>query len=85
MRKLEFVAKAFDKYKEWIKDDRKTAFKIGDLVKEIISNPFAGLGKPGPLKHQLKGYWSRRIDNEHRLIYSVTDISLIIFVCIFHY
>jgi len=66
MRNIEFVPDAFREYREWIETDRKTALKIGDLIKDILRNPFEGLGKPEALKHQFKGYWSRRINQEHR-------------------
>ena len=85
MRNVEFVPKAFKEYQDWIEKDRKTALRIGDLIKEIIRSPFEGMGKPEPLKHQFKGYWSRRIDQEHRLVYKVTDSSIIIFSCYSHY
>lgn len=67
MRNIAFVPKAFKEYQEWIATDRKMALRIGDLIRDILRNPFEGLGKPEPLKHQFKGYWSRRIDHEHRL------------------
>ncbi len=85
MRNIEFVPKAFKEYRDWIEKDRKTALRIGDLIKEILRSPFEGMGKPEPLKHQFKGYWSRRIDQEHRLIYMVTDNSIVIFSCYSHY
>jgi toxin YoeB len=85
MRNIEFVPKAFIEYRNWIETDRKTALRISDIINDILRSPFEGLGKPEPLKHQFKGYWSRRIDHEHRLIYKVTDSSLIIFSCFSHY
>ncbi len=85
MRNIAFVPKAFKEYQEWIEIDRKTAMRIGDLIKDILRTPFEGMGKPEPLKHQLKGYWSRRIDQEHRLIYLVTEDSVVIFSCYSHY
>ncbi len=72
MRTIEFVPKAFKEYQEWVQIDRKTALRIGDLIRDILRSPFEGLGKPEPLRYQFKGYWSRRIDHEHRLIYSVS-------------
>ncbi|MCH2245601.1 MAG: Txe/YoeB family addiction module toxin [Crocosphaera sp.] len=59
--------------------------KIVELINDILRQPFSGLGKPEPLKHNLKGYWSRRINDEHRLIYQVTDTEIIIISCKFHY
>jgi len=85
MRNIEFHVKAFKEYQDWIEKDRKTALRIGDLIKDILHSPFEGIGKPEPLKHQFKGYWSRRIDHEHRLIYTVTDQSIIILSCYSHY
>jgi toxin YoeB len=85
MRNIEFVPDAFREYREWIETDRKTALKIGDLIKDILRNPFEGLGKPEALKHQFKGYWSRRINQEHRLIYKVTETSIVIISCFSHY
>jgi toxin YoeB len=55
------------------------------LIKDIRNTPFAGLGKPEPLRHELQGYWSRRIDREHRLVYAVTDKEIVIIACRFHY
>jgi toxin YoeB len=85
MRNIEFLPKAFKEYNDWIEIDRKTALRIGDLINDILRNPHEGFGKPEPLKHQFKGYWSRRIDHEHRLIYSVNDSSIIIISCYSHY
>jgi toxin YoeB len=85
MRNIKFVPKAFIEYQEWVNRDRKTALRIGDLIRDIQRSPFEGLGKPEPLKHQFKGYWSRRIDQEHRLIYSVTEESILIISCYSHY
>jgi toxin YoeB len=84
MRNIEFVPDAFREYREWIETDRKTALKIGDLIKDILRNPFEGLGKPEALKHQFKGYWSRRINQEHRLIYKVTETAIVIISCFSH-
>lgn len=85
MRNIEFTPKAFNEYKNWIDTDRRTALRISDLINDILRSPFDGIGKPEPLKHQFKGYWSRRIDHEHRLIYKLTDTSLVIFSCYSHY
>ena len=85
MRDILFVPKAFKEYQEWIEKDRKIALKIGDLIRDILRSPFEGIGKPEALKHKYKGYWSRRIDHEHRLIYQINDESVIIFSCYSHY
>jgi toxin YoeB len=85
MRNIEFVPKAFADYQDWVVRDRKTALRIGDLIRDILRSPFDGIGKPEPLKHQFKGYWSRRIDQENRLIYKVTDTSIVIISRWSHY
>jgi toxin YoeB len=85
MRRVEFVPSVFKEYQKWIETDRKIALRIGDLIRDILRNPFDGIGKPEALKHQYKGFWSRRIDQEHRLIYSVTESSVVIFSCFSHY
>ncbi len=85
MRVLSFRYEAFEEYQEWIKKDKKVALKIGTLIQDILKSPFTGLGKPELLKGNLKGYWSRRISDEHRLIYKITDESIIIFACKLHY
>jgi toxin YoeB len=69
----------------WIKEDRKIALRILRLVEEIEKSPFHGIGKPEPLKGDFKGYWSRRIDGEHRLIYKITPENLFIHSCFSHY
>lgn len=69
----------------WIKEDRKMALLILRLVTETEKNPFAGIGRPEPMKGDFKGYWSRRIDGEHRLIYKTTSEALIMHSCFSHY
>ena len=85
MKNLEFFPAAFQEYQEWIETDRRIALRIGDLIRDILRHPFEGIGKPEPLKHQFKRYWSRRINHEHRLIYKVNDNSILIFSCYSHY
>lgn len=85
MKTIDFVPGAFKEYQEWMETDRKMALKIGDLIKDILRDPYNGIGKPEALKHQFKGYWSRRIDQEHRLIYKITDSSIVIISCYSHY
>ena len=85
MRDIQFIPAAFREYQDWIETDRRIAFKIGDLIRDILRNPYEGIGKPEVLKHQFKGYWSRRIDHEHRLIYKVTETSIVIISCNSHY
>jgi len=72
MRHVEFVPDAFKEYQDWIETDRKLALRIGDLIRDILRSPFEGIGKPEALKHQFKGYWSRKINREHRLIYKIS-------------
>ncbi len=69
----------------WLKNDRKILSKIFDLIDNCKNTPFEGIGKPEPLKYSLASYWSRRINQEHRLIYKIENDSLIIIQCRFHY
>ncbi|MFO1422012.1 MAG: Txe/YoeB family addiction module toxin [Candidatus Competibacteraceae bacterium] len=71
MKSLEFDASAFEDLAWWIEQDRDKALKIIKLIKDVQRDPFRGIGKPEPLRHELTGCWSRRIDQEHRLIYQV--------------
>jgi len=84
-RKIVFESSAFEDFNEWSFQDKKIYKKIIQLIKEIDRSPFTGIGKPEPLKHELSGYWSRRINNEHRLVYTVTDSEIIIIACKYHY
>lgn len=85
MRNLEFDSSGFEDLAWWVEKDRKKALKIIKLIKEIQKNPFDGIGKPEPLKHDLSGCWSRRIDREHRLIYQVSEEKIRILACRYHY
>ena len=85
MRLITFEKNAFEEYQEWIEIDRKLAIRIGQIIKDILRDPFKGIGKPEALKVDFKGYWSRRINDEHRLIYKVTTDSIIIISCYSHY
>jgi toxin YoeB len=85
MRLITFEKNAFEEYQEWIEIDRKLAIRIGQIIKDILRDPFKGIGKPEALKGDFKGYWSRRINDEHRLIYKVTTDSIIIISCYSHY
>lgn len=85
MRKVAFLARAFDEFNQWAVQDKKIYSKIVSLIKDVNRDPFAGLGKPEPLKHELSGLWSRRITDEHRLVYRVTDEEIIIVSCKLHY
>jgi toxin YoeB len=87
---IEFTAPAWDEYQYWQDHDQETALKIRELLRAIRQDPFKGLGKPEPLKNDLKGFWSRRINQEHRLVYTVTgtrgiDQKCVIIQCRFHY
>ena len=85
MKSLEFDASAFEDLAWWIEQDRDKALKIIKLIKEVQRDPFRGIGKPEPLRHELAGCWSRRIDQEHRLIYQVTSEKIRILACRYHY
>ena len=85
MRSLEFDPSAFEDLAWWIEKDRAQALRIMRLVREIQRDPFSGLGKPEPLKHELSGCWSRRINQEHRIVYQVQEDKIRILACRFHY
>lgn len=76
---------AWKDYLYWQSKDKNKLKRINDLVKATLRDPFEGLGNPEPLKHELQGFWSRRIDSEHRLVYSYEEDSLLIISCRFHY
>jgi toxin YoeB len=82
---ITFHRRAFDDYRNWATEDEKIFARINTLISEIMHRPFTGIGKPEPLKHDLSGFWSRRITGEHRLVYQVTKDTLIIASCKFHY
>ena len=83
--KYTFVDESWEDYLHWQKVDRKMVKRINALIKDISRQPYEGIGKPEPLKHNYRGYWSRRIDEEHRLIYQVQDDEIRIVKCRFHY
>jgi len=85
VRSLEFDASAFEDLAWWIEQDRAQALRIVRLVREVQRDPFSGLGKPERLKHELTGCWSRRINQEHRLVYQVLPDKIRILACRFHY
>ena len=85
MKNLEFDQAAFEDLAWWIARDRKKALKIVNLIKEIRRSPFSGIGRPEPLKYELSNCWSRRIDQEHRLVYEVFDDKIRILACRYHY
>ena len=83
--KLIFSENAWEDYLYWQKTDRKILNRINKLIKETEREPFEGVGKPEPLKHSLTGYWSRRINEEQRIVYKVTDDALLIAQLRYHY
>lgn len=85
MRETSFTASAYKQFESWKTTDKKIYTKIIELLKAIEKNPFDGIGKPEPLKHLIKGCWSRRITKEHRLVYQITKDKIIIISCKFHY
>jgi toxin YoeB len=82
---LTFTENAWEDYLYWQKNDKKMVKKINELIKVIKRTPFEGIGKPEPLKYDLAGYWSRRIDQEHRLVYQIIDDELLVYTCRYHY
>ncbi|MGR0480300.1 MAG: Txe/YoeB family addiction module toxin [Candidatus Electronema sp. V4] len=85
VKNLEFDPSAFDDLAWWMETDRKKALRIVKLLKEVQRNPFEGTGKPEALKHELSGCWSRRIDEEHRLVYEVQEERVRALACRYHY
>lgn len=83
--KLIFAENAWQDYLYWQKTNKKQLKRINTLIKAITRDPFAGIGKPEPLKHALSGYWSRRIDDEHRLVYKIQEDALLIAQLRYHY
>jgi len=83
--KYVFVDESWEDYLYWQKTDKKLLKRINQLLKDIAKHPFDGIGKPEPLKHKYKGFWSLRIDSENRLIYKVKDDEILIAKCRFHY
>ena len=82
---ISFTQIAFEDYQNWSKNDKLIFKKIDTLIKEILRTPFTGTGKPEPLKHELSGYWSRRINDEHRLVYKVEEDEVLVISCMYHY
>ncbi len=83
--KYVFVDESWEDYLYWQKIDKKMLKRINLLIKDIARHPYEGIGKPEPLKHNYRGYWSRRIDGEHRLIYQVKEDEIRIVKCRYHY
>jgi len=85
MKDIVFSAKAWSDFIEWSRTDRKIFDKISSLIEETSRTPFSGTGKPEPLRHKLQGYWSRRISEQHRLVYLVNENEIQIISCKYHY
>lgn len=85
MINITFSKSAWEEYVAWQRDNNKIFVKINELIKDIQRTPFEGKGKPEPLKFDLTGYWSRRIDMEHRLVYQYSGKEILIISCKFHY
>jgi toxin YoeB len=83
--KLVFLEDAWEDYLYWSQTDKATIKKINQLIKECMREPFAGIGKPEPLKFDMSGCWSRRITSEHRLVYRIEGDTLVIMQCRYHY
>lgn len=83
--KLTWSLHAWEDYVYWQQNDKKLLKRINTLIKDIVRNPFDGIGDPEPLKHNWSGYWSRRINREHRLVYKIVDSTVIIAQCRYHY
>lgn len=82
---LSWTEDAWDDYEYWQKTSKEKIKQINKLIQAIKREPFEGIGRPEPLKHDLAGYWSRRIDQEHRLVYEVQDSAIVIVQCRYHY
>jgi len=80
-----FTPTALDDLRYWLKNDKRQADRILALLEEIRRTPFDGSGKPEPLRFQLAGCWSRRIDREHRLVYQVEESEIVVIACRYHY
>lgn len=85
MLRLAWTSKAWQDYLYWQSQDKKTLKRINRLIQDTMSNPFGGIGKPEPLKKNLSGFWSRRIDETNRLVYAVDDNYITIISCRYHY
>jgi toxin YoeB len=83
--RLVFTSKSWDDYLYWQRNDKRMVRRINDLIKDIQREPFEGIGKPEPLKHRFQGLRSRRVDEEHRLVYEIVEDELRIIACRYHY
>ena len=82
---LLFVKEAWDGYLYWQQNDKRINKRLNELIKAVAREPFSGIGKPDLLKFDMAGYWSRRINNEHRLAYKIDDDTVTIIQCRYHY
>lgn len=82
---ITWTDESWQEYEQWQKDDKKVLKRINLLLKDIKRDFFNGIGKPEPLKYELQGCYSRRITDEHRLVYEITDYSIVIISCKYHY
>lgn len=85
MRVLVFDAAALEDLGWWVQNDRKKALRLLRLLEETLKDPFGGIGKPEPLKHDFASCWSKRIDDEHRVVYKVSDERILVLACRYHY
>ncbi|MFM8575964.1 MAG: Txe/YoeB family addiction module toxin [Limnohabitans sp.] len=85
MREIHFTPDAWDAYVWWQGQDRKTLKRINTLLQSVQRDPFNGIGKPEPLVGNLSGFWSRRIDETHRLVYEADEAAILVVACRFHY
>ncbi|RLD19165.1 MAG: Txe/YoeB family addiction module toxin [Bacteroidetes bacterium] len=83
--KLAWSPRAWNDYLFWQKTDKNKLNRINALIKDVMRTPFEGIGNPEPLRHELQGFWSRRIDREHRLVYSFKGKEILIVACRYHY
>ena len=80
-----FTDEAWEQYLHWVRTDRQILKRVNTLIEDTMRHPYTGIGKPEMLRANLTGHWSRRITDEHRLVYRVQDDTLVIVACRFHY
>jgi toxin YoeB len=85
VRRLVFHAQGWEDFTYWLHNDRTTTKRLLRLIAEVVRDPFEGIGKPEPLKHSMPGAWSRRVTDEHRLVYLVTGKDIVILQARYHY
>jgi len=83
--RLTWTQSAWEDYQYWQSQERKTLKRINLLIRDAMRSPFEGIGKPEPLRENLSGFWSRRIDEAHRLVYTLSGVDLVIIACRYHY